>query len=124
MGEEQIPGLLSAIREWYRTYKIPDGKPPNKFGLDEQFMDKKYAMEIIEECNHAWEKLVSGEKERTMTDDVGEEVKKLVKNLSRHSLYALAPDVHAFLGKRDFSAFLNKTDKFDGDDTDEDPLSF
>lgn len=117
--EEQLPGMLSAIREWYRTYKIPDGKPPNKFGLDEKFMDKKYALEIIEECNHAWEKLVSGDKERTMADDVGEEVIKLVKNLSRHSLYALAPD--ALLGKRDYSAFGNQTD---GDDAEGDPLSF
>ena len=23
--EEQLPGMLDAIREWYRTYKIPDG---------------------------------------------------------------------------------------------------
>ena len=38
--EEQLPGMLDAIREWYRTYKIPDGKPPNTFGLDEKFITK------------------------------------------------------------------------------------
>jgi inorganic pyrophosphatase len=26
--EKHLPGTLSAIREWFRTYKIPDGKPP------------------------------------------------------------------------------------------------
>jgi inorganic pyrophosphatase len=38
--EEQLPGQLDAIREWYRNYKVPDGKPQNRFGLDEQFMGK------------------------------------------------------------------------------------
>ncbi|KAJ8548155.1 hypothetical protein K7X08_021391 [Anisodus acutangulus] len=26
-------GTLTAIRDWFRDYKIPDGKPANKFGL-------------------------------------------------------------------------------------------
>ncbi|KAL3772601.1 hypothetical protein ACHAWO_003656 [Cyclotella atomus] len=26
--EKNLPGTLSAVREWFRTYKIPDGKPP------------------------------------------------------------------------------------------------
>ena len=90
--EEQLPGMLDAIREWYRTYKIPDGKPPNTFGLDEKFMDKAYAMTIMEECNHAWKELVSGEKERKM-GDMGEDVKKLVRKLSKNSLVSLASNV-------------------------------
>lgn len=28
-----VQGTLTEIREWFRDYKIPDGKPPNKFGL-------------------------------------------------------------------------------------------
>jgi hypothetical protein len=28
-----IQGTLTAIRDWFRDYKIPDGKPANKFGL-------------------------------------------------------------------------------------------
>ena len=91
--EEQMPGMLDAIREWYRTYKIPDGKPPNTFGLDEKFMDKKYALEIMDECNHAWKELISGDKERGMGDDLGEEVKQLVRKLSKNSLATLATNV-------------------------------
>mmetsp|Transcript_1320 Transcript_1320/g.2966 ORF Transcript_1320/g.2966 Transcript_1320/m.2966 type:complete len:315 (-) Transcript_1320:223-1167(-) len=91
--DEQLPGLLDAIREWYRTYKIPDGKPPNTFGLDEKFMDKKYALTIMEECNHAWKELISGEKERKMSKSTNEEVKKLVRKLSTNSLIALATNV-------------------------------
>lgn len=90
--EREMPGMLSAIREWYRTYKIPDGKPPNKFALDEKFMDKKYAMEVVEECHHFWELLISGEKARQL-DDHGDEVKDLVRNLSRGSLFTLAQDL-------------------------------
>jgi inorganic pyrophosphatase len=90
--EEQLPGMLSAIREWYRTYKIPDGKPPNVFGLDEKFMNKKYALEVIEECHHAWEQLISGDKERSL-DDHSDHVKDLVRNLSRNSLFTLGQDL-------------------------------
>jgi len=96
--EEQMPGMLDAIREWYRTYKIPDGKPPNTFGLNERFMDKAYAKTVIDECNHAWKELISGEKERNMSDDIGEELKGLVRKLSRNSLSIMAPnlDEHHF----------------------------
>jgi inorganic pyrophosphatase len=101
--EEQMPGLLDAIREWYRTYKIPDGKPPNTFGLDEQFMDKRYAMQVVEECHQAWEHLISGDKER-MLDDHSEHIKDLVRNLSKNSLFILGSDleIHEEAHSRDF----------------------
>lgn len=89
--EEHLPGTLDAIREWFRTYKIPDGKPPNVFGLDEKFMDKSYALEIIKECNHAWKELITGEKERQM-NHVDEGVKKLVRKLSKSNLLSFATE--------------------------------
>lgn len=91
--EEQMPGMLDAIREWYRTYKIPDGKPPNTFGLGEKFMDKTYAHSIMDECHHAWSELVSGEKERKLADSDDPEVRKLVRKLSVNSLVALGQDL-------------------------------
>jgi inorganic pyrophosphatase len=91
--EEQLPGMLGAIREWYRTYKIPDGKPPNVFGLQERFMDKEYANEVIDECHHAWEELVSGKKERELESVEDDAVKGLVRNLSVGTLFALGNDV-------------------------------
>jgi len=92
--EEQMPGMLDAIREWFRTYKIPDGKPPNVFGLEERFMNKAYADAVIDECHVAWQELVSGEKERNV-DGEDDEVKKLVRKLSKNSLFALAPEIDA-----------------------------
>ena len=90
--EEQLPGMLSAIREWYRTYKIPDGKPPNTFGLNEEFMNKAYAMDVIQECHVAWMQLISGEKERNL-DDQTHQIKDLVRNLSKNSLFVLGDDL-------------------------------
>ena len=89
--EEHLPGTLHAIREWWRTYKIPDGKPPNVFGLEERFMNKAYAMGVIKECNHAWKELITGHKERNI-ESCDDEVKKLVRKLSKSNLISLATD--------------------------------
>ena len=37
--ERLLPGTISLIREWFRTYKIPDGKPENVFGFDGKAQD-------------------------------------------------------------------------------------
>ena len=87
--EKYLPGQLDAIREWFRTYKIPDGKPPNVFGLSERFMDKAYALEVIKECNHAWKELITGEKERKIEQVEDEGVRKLVRKLSKSNLLDL-----------------------------------
>jgi inorganic pyrophosphatase len=56
--EKHLPGTLTAIRDWFRDYKIPDGKPANKFGLGNKPADKDYALKVIAETNEAWAKLV------------------------------------------------------------------
>ena len=89
--ERELPGTLNAIREWFRTYKIPDGKPPNRFGLNEKFMNKTYALGIVKECNHAWKELITGEKERKLAQHT-DEVQKLVRKLSKSNLFDMAPD--------------------------------
>lgn len=47
--EKMVPGCLDAIREWFRTYKVPDGKPENTFALGEKFMDRAYALGVVHE---------------------------------------------------------------------------
>ncbi|KAL0376026.1 UNVERIFIED_CONTAM: Soluble inorganic pyrophosphatase 6, chloroplastic [Sesamum calycinum] len=47
-----------AIRDWFRDYKIPDGKPANKFGLGNKPANKDYALKVITETNESWAKLV------------------------------------------------------------------
>ncbi|KAF3179489.1 Inorganic pyrophosphatase [Orbilia oligospora] len=59
--ERHLPGLLRATNEWFRIYKIPDGKPENQFAFSGECKNKKYAEDIIRETHEAWEKLITGQ---------------------------------------------------------------
>ncbi|CAF0945147.1 unnamed protein product [Adineta ricciae] len=59
--EKYLPGLLEATRRWFKYYKVPTGKPPNKFALNEQYADRDYAQRVIDETRKYWVKLASGE---------------------------------------------------------------
>ena len=60
--EKHFPGELEKIRVWFRDYKTPDGKPQNKFGLDDKCMPKAYTLEVIEETHGFYKDLVSGKR--------------------------------------------------------------
>ncbi|KAF2682780.1 pyrophosphatase-domain-containing protein [Lentithecium fluviatile CBS 122367] len=62
--ERHLPGLLRATNEWFRIYKIPDGKPENQFAFSGECKNKKYAMDIVRECAEAWERLITGKTPR------------------------------------------------------------
>merc|ERR1712094_146103 len=47
--EREFPGEIQKILEWFRDYKIPDGKPANAFGYDNKCMSAEFAMEIVDE---------------------------------------------------------------------------
>lgn len=55
--EFHLPGVLDDIRNWWRVYKVAEGKRENKFGFDEKFLDRKFALDVIEETHEAWVKL-------------------------------------------------------------------
>jgi len=52
--------VISGIREWFRWYKTPDGKPLNSFGFEEKALVKAQTLKIIDETHEAWKKLTSG----------------------------------------------------------------
>jgi len=56
--EKEMPGFLDATREWFRIYKMPDGKPENKFAFDGEYKDAQFAHKIIEETHLFWKQLV------------------------------------------------------------------
>jgi len=58
--EVKCPGVVSGIREWFRWYKTPDGKPLNAFGYEEKALDKSKAIEVIAETHDVWKKLKNG----------------------------------------------------------------
>lgn len=56
----KCPKLLENTRQWFRDYKLPDGKPQNKFAFDGQYKGKNETLEVIQECHDAWKRLISG----------------------------------------------------------------
>ncbi|KAI0224974.1 Inorganic pyrophosphatase [Massospora cicadina] len=59
--ERHLPGLLRATVEWFRIYKIPDGKPENQFAFSGEAKNKKYATDIVQETHQHWLNLISGQ---------------------------------------------------------------
>ena len=58
--EMNMPGLLKAIREWFRIYKMPAGSPPNKFAFGGQARDKAFAESVIRETSDHWQEMITG----------------------------------------------------------------
>jgi inorganic pyrophosphatase len=52
--EKHLPGLVRATNEWFRIYKIPDGKPENVFAFSGEAKNK------VTKCTISDEKDVCG----------------------------------------------------------------
>jgi len=59
--EKHLPGLLKATIEWYKVYKIPDGKPENQFAFNGEGKIADFARKIIAEVHGHWKSLITGE---------------------------------------------------------------
>jgi inorganic pyrophosphatase len=58
--EAHCPGLLEATRDWFRNYKIPDGKPANEFAFGGVAKDRAYALKVIAATAASWGELIEG----------------------------------------------------------------
>jgi hypothetical protein len=38
--EKQMPGTLAAVQEWYRVYKVAEGKQKNSYAFDDKALDR------------------------------------------------------------------------------------
>ncbi|XP_016140819.1 inorganic pyrophosphatase-like isoform X2 [Sinocyclocheilus grahami] len=56
------PGHLEATVDWFKKYKVPDGKPENQFAFNGQFKDKDFAIEVIKSTHSYWKALVMRKK--------------------------------------------------------------
>ena len=54
-----IPGLLEATRDWFRFYKVPDGKPQNNFASNGDFFDRTFSLDLIKHAHVAWQQLAN-----------------------------------------------------------------
>ncbi|MCJ8730569.1 hypothetical protein PDJAM_G00185970 [Pangasius djambal] len=53
------PGYLEATVDWFRRYKVPDGKPENQFAFNGEFKDKDFAIKTIKSTHDFWKALIS-----------------------------------------------------------------
>lgn len=53
------PGYLESTVDWFKMYKVPDGKPENEFAFNGEFKDKDFAIEIIKSTHDFWKVLIS-----------------------------------------------------------------
>lgn len=58
---KHFPGLLRATIEWFKIYKIPDGKPENQFAFNGEAKPKEFALHVIEEVHKHWKTLIAKE---------------------------------------------------------------
>ncbi|XP_059803266.1 inorganic pyrophosphatase-like [Hypanus sabinus] len=52
------PGYLEATVDWFKRYKVPDGKPENQFAFNGEFKDKDFAIKVIKDTHTFWEALI------------------------------------------------------------------
>ncbi|KAI0243785.1 Inorganic pyrophosphatase, partial [Massospora cicadina] len=57
--ELHFPGLISATVDWFRNYKLPDGKSQNEFAFGGKPKDAEYALRIVDQTHSYWKALVS-----------------------------------------------------------------
>jgi len=51
-----FPQAEHTIREWFRSYKVAEGKGVNSFAFGERVLPKAEALDVVEECSMAWAK--------------------------------------------------------------------
>jgi len=56
--ETHMPGFLAATVEWFKIYKMPDGKPPNDFAFDAKPKNKDFAIGIVKSLHEQWKSMM------------------------------------------------------------------
>ena len=57
------PHLLEMTRNWFRDYKLPDGKPQNVFAFGGEYKNAEETIRVLQKCSEAWSRLVNGSHE-------------------------------------------------------------
>ncbi|KAG8435138.1 hypothetical protein GDO86_013187 [Hymenochirus boettgeri] len=53
------PNYLESTVDWFRIYKVPDGKPENQFAFNAEYKNKDFAINIIKSTHDHWKALVT-----------------------------------------------------------------
>ncbi|KAF0298601.1 Inorganic pyrophosphatase [Amphibalanus amphitrite] len=95
--EKHLPGYLQATVEWFRLYKVPDGKPENQFAFSGAAKDREFAHGVISETAGHWAELVSGKADAHGLDTHAVTVDAAQMKLTvaeAEALLAAAPSLH------------------------------
>ncbi|XKL69055.1 hypothetical protein PGB90_006824 [Kerria lacca] len=87
--EKHLPGLMKATIEWFRIYKIPDGKPENQFAFNGEPKPADFALKIIEEVHQYWKKLISREsdgKDISLFHSTSTDTKSLISSVEAEAI--------------------------------------
>mmetsp|Transcript_20886 Transcript_20886/g.52876 ORF Transcript_20886/g.52876 Transcript_20886/m.52876 type:complete len:277 (+) Transcript_20886:142-972(+) len=52
--EKHFPNKVASIVNWFKYYKVPDGKPVNEFAFNDEAKDEEFAMDVIELTHNLW----------------------------------------------------------------------
>merc|ERR1712137_810303 len=55
-----MPGFTMATYEWFRTYKMPAGKPANEFAFNGEAKNAEYTRAVIAENYNFWKRINTG----------------------------------------------------------------
>uniref|UniRef100_A0A0N5C8Q7 inorganic diphosphatase n=1 Tax=Strongyloides papillosus TaxID=174720 RepID=A0A0N5C8Q7_STREA len=56
--EKFFPGVIAHSVQWFTVYKVPAGKPTNKFAFDGKCQNAAFAHKIIAETHEFWKALI------------------------------------------------------------------
>ncbi|KAK7904643.1 hypothetical protein WMY93_017250 [Mugilogobius chulae] len=60
------PGYLEATFDWFKRYKVPDGKPENQFAFNGEFKNRDFAIKTVKSTHEFWKAMI------TKQSDAGE----------------------------------------------------
>ncbi|KAJ7150311.1 inorganic pyrophosphatase [Mycena filopes] len=66
--ERECPGMITATKEWFRLYKLPDGKDENTIELGGEVKGRDFAREIVRTAHDAWRDVVTATTSSAVVD--------------------------------------------------------
>jgi inorganic pyrophosphatase len=78
--ERLQPGKVKRLMDWFKQYKVPDGKPLNTFAFDDDVKDADFAMKVIRQTHQHWRDVAALKSESLW---VSEELEQQIQAMRR-----------------------------------------
>ena len=59
--EKYMPGRVKELTQWFKTYKIPDGKPETKFAFNDVPLNETESIEVLKELHLEYKDLINAQ---------------------------------------------------------------